>query len=65
MEANFPRFSWMQKADCAVSKSPLKSERGQGEYKAKNNVCFLFALMVLCSSLFSTGASCAVFRTVF
>ncbi|MCU1316943.1 MAG: hypothetical protein JWN63_2265 [Candidatus Acidoferrum typicum] len=27
-----------------------------GEYKAKNNICFLFAMMLLCSSSFSTGA---------
>jgi hypothetical protein len=28
----------------------------KGEYKAKNNVCFLFAMVVVWASLFSTGA---------
>jgi hypothetical protein len=27
-----------------------------GEDKAKNSVCFVFALMVICHSRFSTGA---------
>ena len=36
-----------------------------GEHKTKNNVCFLFAQVVVCSALFSTGAPCVAIRTVF
>jgi hypothetical protein len=36
-----------------------------GETKAKNNICFLFAMVLLCSSQLSTGALCGVFRAVF
>jgi hypothetical protein len=38
---------------------------GQGEHKAKNIVCFLFAMVVVWASLFSTGAPCGIFRAVF
>ena len=34
----------------------------EGEDKAKNNVCFCFALMVICESRFSTGARCIRLR---
>jgi hypothetical protein len=49
----------------AVGKAAASRRTPQGETKAKNNVCFLFAMMLLCSSLFSTGAPCGVFRRVF
>jgi hypothetical protein len=43
----------------------FRNRAGIGEHKAKNSVCFLFAIMLLCSSQFSTGARCVVFRAVF
>jgi hypothetical protein len=36
-----------------------------GEDKAKNSVCFLFAILVICGATFSTGASCVDCRAVF
>jgi hypothetical protein len=36
-----------------------------GEHKAKYSVCFLFAMVIVWASLFSTGAPCAAFRAVF
>jgi hypothetical protein len=41
------------------------SDYPMGETKAKNNVCFLFAMVVVWASPFSTGERCAVFRAVF
>jgi hypothetical protein len=46
-------------------KAPANRRTPRGEHKAKNNVCFLFAMMVVWASSFSTGARCGVFRTVF
>jgi hypothetical protein len=37
----------------------------EGEYKAKNSICFLFAFVLICLSRFSTGAASAVFGPMF
>ncbi len=49
----------------AGEKAAASRPHSAGEHKAKNNVCFLFAMVVGWASLFSTGAPCAVFRAVF
>jgi hypothetical protein len=46
-------------------KSGGQRPHSNGEHKAKNNVCFLFAMVVVWASLFSTGAPCAVFQAMF
>ena len=42
-------------------KRAARPPHSKGEHKAKNNVCFLFAMVLICSSRFSTGASCVGF----
>jgi hypothetical protein len=39
-----------------VGKAAAELAQSGGEDKAKNNVCFSFALVVICLSRFSTGA---------
>ncbi len=39
-----------------VGKAAAELPQSGGEDKAKNNVCFSFALVVICLSRFSTGA---------
>jgi hypothetical protein len=49
----------------AVAKAAAGPPHSTGEDKAKNNVCFLFAMVVVWASPFSTGERCAVFQAVF
>lgn len=51
--ARYAGFAGLENGQLLTAAAELQSV---GEDKAKNSVCFLFALMVICHSRFSTGA---------
>ena len=46
--------------EAKADENAVEPPHSKGEHEAKNSICFLFAMVVVWASLFSTGAPCAV-----